>query len=94
MQIMQDAMLCQFREGKDDLVQTVWDIIPQSLARFSTSNSSLQGETSCYFQQFVLITVYVHVYSGTLIKIFPKDYFLNLRVLYRVGLKMFLAEFH
>jgi len=59
MQIMQDAMLHQFREGKDDLVQTVWDIIPQSLARFSTCNSSLQGETSCYFQQFVLITVYV-----------------------------------
>jgi len=59
MQIMQDAILHQFREGKDDLVQTVWDIIPQSLARFSTCNSSLQGETSCYFQHFVLITVYV-----------------------------------
>jgi len=59
MQIMQDAMLHQFREGKDDLVRTVWDIIPQSLARFSTCNSSLQGKTFCYFQQFVLITVYV-----------------------------------
>jgi hypothetical protein len=59
MQIMQDAILHQFQEGKDDLIQTLWDIIPQSLARFSTCNTSLQGETSCYFQQFVVITIYV-----------------------------------
>jgi len=73
MQIMQDAILHQFREGKDDLVQTVWDIIPQSLARFSTCNSSLQGETSCYFQQFVFITVYVQC-----AQVFSKRLLLNL----------------
>jgi hypothetical protein len=46
---MQAAVLHQFQEGNDELIQTLWDIIPQALARFSTNNSSLQGEAFCYF---------------------------------------------
>jgi hypothetical protein len=46
---MQDAILHQFQEGNDELIQTLWDIIPQALARFSTDNSPLQGEVACYF---------------------------------------------
>ncbi|XP_023706009.2 meiosis inhibitor protein 1-like isoform X1 [Cryptotermes secundus] len=43
MQVMEDAILHQFQEGNDGLIQTLWDIIPQALARFGTNNSSLQA---------------------------------------------------
>jgi hypothetical protein len=48
MQVMQDAVLHQCQDGKDELIQTLWDIIPQALAGFSTNDSLLQGEAFCY----------------------------------------------
>jgi len=53
MKVMQEAILHQFQEGNDELIQTLWDIIPKALARFSTNKNSLQGESSCYFHGFL-----------------------------------------
>jgi hypothetical protein len=81
MQVMQDAIVHQCQEGNDELVQTLWGIIPQALARFSTNNSLLQGEAFSYFNAFCFSYSFSPVYiicTRTLLIHFLSDQ-LNLR---------------
>ncbi|XP_069672386.1 uncharacterized protein [Periplaneta americana] len=68
MKILHDAVLYRVKEGNSELIQTLWDIIPQALARLNTFHTSLQVANVGALLQLACLTIPTNLSASAVVR--------------------------